>query len=238
LMVDRYSEWHKFYAFDSKQRITGAYCNKATNATQWDAPATGVEEPVATPNASTVLREGDWIYFGVNDSNLCTNALRSVISERLGLTEAVGDLGSLARSPSQSTLIQFLPEFEYFKFPRHCVNAVLGMPCHAKEGQNALNLRKVFQVNIAAIVRADGTISWWPGASEAGGGLVGRGDGALVLRVPQWDYKGPILPSVKPDDINDLADVDGFKERLGLDADHRAWREWRQNAGMRTLVRL
>lgn len=234
LLVDRYSEWHKFYTFDSEQRVTTAYRNQITNATQWDAPAGGVEEPIATPVASTVLRERDWIYFGVNSSHLSTTALRSVINERLGLAEADGDLGSLARRPSRSSLIQFLPEFIYFKFPEHCANAVLGQDEHAKPGQNALSLRKDFRINVAGVVRSDNTVSWWPGASEAGGGLIGVGDGALILRVPQWDPRSPILPSVKAEDIGDLMDVARFRRRLGLEAEEASWCRWRRNAGMRT----
>merc|ERR1740121_2855478 len=238
LLIDRFSEWQKFYTYDKQRRITTAYRNKLTNATCWKLPlgAGAHEGPEATPAAASVLREGDWIYFGVNDGALCTEALQSVISERLGLVEPGADLGSLARQTSMCSIIQFLPEFLHFTFPRHCVNAVLGQVSHAKEGQNALNLRRVFRINVAGIVRSDGEVSWWPGADEAGGGLVGPGDAALILRVPQWGSRDPIAPSVKAEDFHDLIDIGRFQARLQLDLDHSAWRTWRRNASMRVLV--
>ena len=72
-----------------------------------------------------------------------------------------------------------MPEFLFFEFPPHCFNAVLGDRARAEAGQNALNLRNVFQISVAGIAHLDGTVSWWPGAGEAGGGLVSRGDRGL-----------------------------------------------------------
>eukprot|EP00425_Heterocapsa_triquetra_P040667 CAMPEP_0195085858 /NCGR_PEP_ID=MMETSP0448-20130528/26164_1 /TAXON_ID=66468 /ORGANISM="Heterocapsa triquestra, Strain CCMP 448" /LENGTH=663 /DNA_ID=CAMNT_0040119275 /DNA_START=51 /DNA_END=2042 /DNA_ORIENTATION=- len=236
LLIDRYSDWQKFYAYrDGKVRT--AYRNVTTNCTQWQPPPSGAEDPVVNPVASTVLRENDWIYFGVNSSCIGSDALASVISERLELTEVDGDLGSLARCADRATLIQFMPEFLCFEFPPHCFNAVLGVDAHAKEGQNALNLRSVFRINIVGIARLDGTVSWWPGASEVGGGLVGYGDRALIMRVPQWDASSSMRPSVQAEDINDLLDVRQFKKRLSLDNDRHSWDTWCRSAGLPDLLK-
>lgn len=234
LLIDRYSEWQKFYTYDKQRRITTAFRHRSTNATCWRLPpGTAMHEgPEATPMASTVLRERDWIYFGVKDGCCCTDVLRTVIGEKLGLCEGCDDLDSLARQPSMSSLIQFLPEFLYFAFPKYCEHAVLGQECHAAENQNALDLRRTFRINVAGLVHASGEVSWWPGASE----VVQPGDGALILRAPQWDARSPIAPAVRPDDIHDLMDIGHFQQRLQLDQDHACWRAWRRNAGMRVLV--
>jgi len=233
ILVDPYSEWEKVYHVDAEEQVKTAYCHEGTQAWQSQPPVTSVRKPVATPNASTILREGDVIYFGVNSRSACRESLKSVIREHLGLTEDLMDMMSpvsLARSPSQNAFLEFVPELVYFQFPQHCVNAVLGQACHRSVGQNALNLRGVFGINVAAIVRKDGSVSWWPGAAEAQGGLVGPGDGALICKVPQWECTGSSILSASVDDIHDVLDITRFKRRLGLDADGVAWRIWQHNA--------
>ena len=95
LLVDRFSEWRTFYAFsDGKVRM--AYRNLRNHVTRWQPPpcdpwTSGV---VVNPVASTVLREKDWIYFGVN-SSVGTDALADVILERLELTKVSGGTACL-----------------------------------------------------------------------------------------------------------------------------------------------
>jgi len=234
VLVDPHSDWRKIYTHDASHRVRTAYYNNVIDDCQWQPPTAGLRTLVAAPNASTILNEGDVVYFGVNSSNACTESLKSAISERLGLiegiTDAMRDLGSLVRSPSQDVFLEFFPEYVYFKFPSHCANAVLGQTCHRGAGQNSLNLRSAFGVNIAAIVRADGSVSWWPGAGEAEGGLIGTGDGALICKLPQWESAGSPIMSANVDDIRDLLDLPRFKRRLGMDIDDVAWRAWQSNA--------
>jgi len=226
LLVDPYSEWHQVFTIDRAQQLTAAYESKLTGDRRSQGPAGGGPEPIAIPLASTVLRAGDWIYFGVNKSGPSTDAVQAVISERLGLTDLVIHIDSLARSPQRKTFIQFLPEFDLVPFPPHCVNGILGRPEDARPGQNALNIRKAFGINVAGIVRASGEVSWWPGASESAGGLVGKGDSALIMRMPQW---GRGATAQVADRVNHLLDLASFQARLGFESDPAAWRRWQLN---------
>jgi len=231
LMVDPYNEWHKVQKYDQiHDTVTTLYQNLFTNRQQIESPAEPILEIEAIPNASTVLRERSWIYFGVNSSDLDANAVSCVIAERLGLTEAhENSLGVLSRLDSVSMLIPFMPEFLFFDFPAHCTNAILGPAKFATSKENALDLRKVFRINVAGIVHPDNTVSWWPGASRQRDGFVGAGDRGLVMRVPEWGAGNNSL-AVQLEDIHDLMDVERFRMRLGLDTDEAAWRTWQRNA--------
>jgi len=223
LLVDRHFEWQRVYTINGSEQLSVEYVHKATDLRQEHRPTAGTaRDPISMPMAATVLHEGDWIYFGINKEGRSADDAKDAVSERLGLTEPVREMGSLARNPSKKTFIQFLPEFFYFKFPAYCAGAVLGRPQDALPGQNALNMRQAFGVNVAGIVRGSTSeVSWWPGA----GGRIELGDGALILRAPQWhgdddrdddDWAQALAASPG---LADLLDFARFRARLRLDED-------------------
>jgi hypothetical protein len=128
-----------------------------------------------------------------------------------------------------------LPEFDFFPFPNYCVNAVLGPRCagdqvFAKEGQNALNLRKNLHINMAGIAHTDGAVHWWPGPDVA----VRHDDLGLIMRLPSSkgaEGRAPLEPSYPTIDratLSGLLEKDRFRANLGLQ-DEKAWDEWQAN---------
>lgn len=232
LLVDPYNEWVKVQMYDQiHDTVTIRYENLETGQRQTKPPRKPILDTVAVPNASTILQQQSWIYFGVNDSQVDDDAVKSVIAERLGLTEAHHKpLEALSRLESVDMIIPFMPEFFVFDFPAHCTNAILGPSHHATPEENALDLRRVFQINVAGVAHADNTVSWWPGASTVRDGLVRAGDRGLVMGVPEWEAAG-LRVTVRAEDINDLMDVSRFRKRLSIDTES-AWQKWKENAGL------
>jgi len=235
LLVDPEYKWRKVHTYDHiNDRVTILYQNAETQLIQVELPSEPISDLVTIPDASTVLHAGSWIYFGVNSEDLEQEAVKCFIAEKLGLAEAHHrELCVLSRSESVSRVIPFMPEFLFFDFPDHCVNAILGPRKLALAEENALDLRRIFKINVAGIVHPDGKVSWWPGATRLRGGFVGAGDRALVMRAPQWDAAGldciGHCPTVRMEDIQDLMDAQRFQQRLGMKT--AAWRTWQRNAG-------
>lgn len=231
LLVVRNATWKRFY----DQWDRPYYENLHTQECLWEKPD-GMVEVVNVPVARTELRSSDWIYFGLNstDENTSVEAQMRFVANQMGLPVDQGvDIDVFAKGRGNRHLTPFLPDFDAFVFPVHCVNAVLGPHSagehiFAKEGQNALNLRNKFGINVAGLARPDGTVLWWPGADVA----VGHGDRGLVMRVPQSyadnDVQEPSLPSVELDVIKGLLEEDRFRQRLQLQ-DEASWKAWSAN---------
>mmetsp|Transcript_11148 Transcript_11148/g.29676 ORF Transcript_11148/g.29676 Transcript_11148/m.29676 type:complete len:893 (-) Transcript_11148:139-2817(-) len=177
-------------------------------------PPDGTMEIIQAPIASTGLRPGDWIFFGVKTMNKARRdeQMRSV-ADVFGVREVCA----------------MEPQFDSFAFPAHCQNAVLGQRFEQTKNRNALHLRFSFGLNIGGVAKSDGSVLWWPGADV----VVNHGDRGLVMRVPKlYDSAGvvvePTLPSHPRDLILGLHDEARFRAALNLQ-DEAAWTGWQEN---------
>merc|ERR1712187_58365 len=141
-------------------------------------------------------------------------------------SSTVEEVEACAKDATCKGLYPFLPEFDLVTLPPHCANAVLGPEQFAESGQNALNLRKAFGMNLAGIRRVDRTLTWFPGAGAQQGGLLKAGDRGLLIRVPPpgdgaWESW---MPSVTKEQLDNLMDPHRFRKTLNLD--DAAWARW------------
>jgi hypothetical protein len=192
---------------------------------------------ISVPNPSTILKKNDWLCFGVgahaninrDEQHRRMNEILKIPHDETPIDDAVE---RCARDANFKGLYPSLPEFDLIKLPPHCANAVLGPEKFANDGQNALNLRNIFGINLAGLRRADGSITWFPGAGAKQAGLVQPGDYGLTIRVPPpgegaWEA---FMPSITKDQWENLIDEDRFKQRMNLADDAAAWLKWMGNA--------
>eukprot|EP00812_Abedinium_dasypus_P008945 NODE_266_length_1724_cov_215.144997.p1 GENE.NODE_266_length_1724_cov_215.144997~~NODE_266_length_1724_cov_215.144997.p1 ORF type:complete len:325 (+),score=81.20 NODE_266_length_1724_cov_215.144997:373-1347(+) len=187
--------------------------------------------------ATTVMDGGDWICFGVSDDAGDIEHRHRMLTDYLQVE--VGDerpsaaCERAAKDPNFKGIVPFLPEFDVFHFPEYCNNAVLGPPEFANEGQNALDLRHLFEINLAGIVSEGGREPrWFPGPSEERGGLVRKGDKGLIIRVPPADSSGQFIPSVEARVLLAILEEERFRNLLNLGAGSTAAEDWRRKACM------
>lgn len=234
LLVVRNSIWKKFY--DDKD--VPIYRNLVYGDVSREPPPDEMEV-ISVPTASTVLKINDWIYFGLHTSGVDKEQMKAqveFVADTLGLAR-VPNLEFAAKDSRQAHLMPFLPEFDSFHLPEHTANAVLGPrsvdtpsgpKAFAADGQNALDLRHRFNINLAGLAHADGSVTWFPAAND----LVRHGDSGLVMRVPQSyaddTAKEPSYPSVEQDALLRLLAPSYFCAALDLQ-DDTAWAAWKAN---------
>mmetsp|Transcript_97458 Transcript_97458/g.178651 ORF Transcript_97458/g.178651 Transcript_97458/m.178651 type:complete len:551 (-) Transcript_97458:102-1754(-) len=133
---------------------------------------------ISSVDADTKLFTGDWIFFGVNQKRF----KQKEFIKRMGLRPGTEISVTRAKNRKQKDLTWFFPTFDAFEFKEQHFNAVIGPKSFAKEGQNALDLRANFEMNLCGIVGADHVVKWWPGADKE----IKKGDKGLLMRVPNF----------------------------------------------------
>jgi len=215
--IDQRAHWYKRW---DKQSRRFYYKNGKTSETQDDPPPS--YQIVDLPKADTQLREGDWVFVGCSDKVASSEEEVRKRLENTFLKPARNWQSRNAASTTQS-ILRVVPEFDQFRFPDHFHNSVLGdLP---GEGQNALDCRNKFHINVAGISRDDGsTLFWWPGPSHR----IEKGDVCLVAR--KFDaFCGTSSPTVNGEVIDNLMVEAKFREVRGLD-DDSTWAAWCRNA--------
>merc|ERR1712048_1059204 len=94
-------------------------------------------------------------------------------------------------------------------------------------GANCLDLRRVFNMNLAGVQHEDGTISWFPGVQTC----LRRGDRGLFIRVPP-PGDGPwqaFMPSMTRDTWENIADQSKLRKMVHCE-DDASWSKWMKAA--------
>jgi len=155
------------------------------------------------PGAQTKIMCGDWMYFGVPQGEGFLDAVDGLEAKlRGGLSEQASISASISRSHSSASisrsqssgrfrsllsqkeviergnLVEFAVQFDCFKFPEH-------IGTQAEIGNNGLDMRKRFGINLVGIERPSGDegehdIEWFP----SGTSIVEPGNRGLVIREP------------------------------------------------------
>jgi len=148
----------------------------------------GREKFIKCPGPTHVLQANDWVYLlkdleqdpihedGSVLLNISPEGIRqSIMQSDEGVTNTLD-------------YFQFCPEFDQFKFPDNCDNAVLGPEKFAKTGQKALNLRPNFEINLVGVKRGNDLIT---NGKMGPAFAIQKGDIGVVARVPgRGDYFG------------------------------------------------
>jgi len=225
LLVIQNGEWKKRYKPSGEVHYVNM--DDSSQSTRAKSPV----NLVTSPDGDTILHSRDFIYFGLR-----------LLDEDTKLDELLELIRTSLRLSEDAQIIRFLPEFDVFTFPPHCANAILGdhmgyrrdlnkMGKISDDGQNALNVRQKFKINIAGIVRTDGAVDWFPGAEKSKNGYVYNGDRALVMRVPQMDldpeFGDSSTPAMSAMKVETLIVPECF--RTALELDDERWAEWTSN---------
>lgn len=183
------------------------------------------------PGAQTKLYRGDWIFFGVNKEKPPDD----VFKEKLGLDpDAIFNVAA-AKSRKVKTLVWFFPVFDVFDFKDHHANAVVGPATFAKNGENALDLRRTFELNLCGIVSPDDRVAWWPGPDS----VIQKGDRGLIVRVPNFigndDEADAAVggPAINHSDMKAFVSADQFYEKMGLKRGSAERKQWEAKSQVR-----
>mmetsp|Transcript_76588 Transcript_76588/g.203165 ORF Transcript_76588/g.203165 Transcript_76588/m.203165 type:complete len:540 (-) Transcript_76588:287-1906(-) len=177
------------------------------------------------PKPHSVIKNGSWLYFGIPAPKDGEDLTDDAVS---GLTQAIfpDTLAARQAHVGRSTdykagMMAFQLEFDCFRFPDHIGSkAVIGFSDDS--GATNLNLRKIFDLNLAGIVKKPAENSkgdkdqpqakqeplWFPGP----GGTVQPGDLGLVVRRPLRD--GTTEPTVTDEQLQPLMDPALFAARM------------------------
>merc|ERR1740138_490077 len=174
-----------------------------------DGKARDVEK---VPKKDSVIKSGSCLYFGMPAPK---DGEDNTDKDIVGLTQALFPSFQQSEHVGRSTnykagLMAFILEFDCFHFPAHIgKTAVIGY----KEGGAATNLRlrQNFELNLAGIVKKQGTPLWFPGPEA----IIEPGDLGLFVRCPLQD--GTTEPTVTDEQLQPLMDPSEFAKRLGAD---------------------
>jgi len=116
------------------------------------------------------------------------------------------------RRASSSTICSFTalkPVFDAFNFPDFCAGAELG--------QDGLNLHGIFEIPVAALVREEGSVLWWPGPND----VVHQGDRGLLLHDFAEERRQTPIITLHLEKVSCLQDEKRFRRKLGLAEDEQ-----------------
>jgi len=217
--IDRRGPWYKRW---SMQAQSFEYVNKETEDCQAEEPTEF--QVIDVPRADTKLQKGDRVFVGVS------NEAGSSSKEKYEHVTRIFQQ-SVSAVPCNIQVLEVMPEFDHFAFPAYCNNAILGSVADACAGQNALDFRNLFRVNVAGVVKAaDSTVVWWPGPRHC----IQLGDVCLVVR--SFDhFRGTSSPTIDDEVRQMVLDERHFRDTLDLN-EEATWQAWRRNAKLNQVL--
>jgi len=202
---------------------------------------------VRVPGPNTTLDEGNWIYFGVNQTIDATTQEDNFDTVLDGLQKSFyGDTadGKTAdgRGSEAGTFVAFTLEFDCFTFPEHVgKKAMIGrgsIEAPQAPGEDpALDLRANFHLNLMGIHRMGEEMpEWFPKATST----VRAGDIGLVVRQPE--KSGASKSTVNDDDLEPLMNPARFaqimaKSRGGENSVDQTFYGVRAKVGQEVLIK-
>lgn len=166
------------------------------------------------PARDTELKAGFKVYFAFQAS--LSDDVITDIFQKLKIQDALTKarrIGTNAKTcdkivevsrAGHIALLVLRPVFDAFCFPDFCAGATLG--------PDGLNLRGIFEIPIAALVREDGSVLWWPGPGD----VVQQGDQGLLTRDFAEELRQTPIITLHMEKVRCLQDEEEFRQKLGL----------------------
>jgi hypothetical protein len=163
------------------------------------------------PSPSTKIEARVWMYFGVykgSDSEI-DSAIEGLTALIFGAKGAAGE-GQTRVVDGPCELLAFTLEFDVFTFPAH-------IPKNSSLGPKGLDMRSIFRVNLAGILKTgEEEPVWFPGPDAT----VAPGDLGLVVRRPRRD--GSTESTIVDDDLHNMMVEALFTKRSASNLDRSA----------------